>query len=659
MTAKSTTDLVIAKFDYKATDTHELGMQKGERLTLLDDTPPWWRVMNSQGKTGYVPSNFVKRSKQGIFSSLRNTLGRRKSRQEGSISARPSKASSPVPDNNGIESSVVKHGSIESFGEKFHQMHLNSITLPASANPNGDPIPTHVPDRSNQYSVPPGGHTMELVRRSTAGTYDAASRTHDVVADNWGPGITRNTSFQSTPATAIVTSGHDGASFASLKQNGHAVLSSHQFSQAVSGPLDNAAYFGTGCGMGRHTCQALFAYPASQPDELSIERGDKIRVLEKSSDGWWRGVLITEGRPALMGWFPSNYVTLDLSKNLTRSGSSSQPSILNASSISHCNTDTSVTPTTTTTVVSIATKIPTQTVPQQKQQQQPPGPRATASTAMLNSQPIGSDFKHAYRPRETVLTLYPFARNQIEEMSFEANEVLEVLDHPEDDPDWLRCRNARGDTGLVPKNYVRILTIPTLTAVATTAGGFALAPPNAPPSNAARVTGVTSTTLPSQGGPEMSRDEGEEIRLTYALQSLTSRANAHQPWCWGAISRAECEAMLTHFARPGEFIIRDSESHPGDLTVTINAGNKTRNFKVHVERGQCLIGQKVFDTVEELIAHYQTHPIFKNDQEKHYLTRPFVHPGQSAAKRSFQIAYSLNSAHLPSDMPITGQSRYS
>lgn len=63
MTSKST-DLVIVKFDYKPTDIHELAIQKGERLTLLDDTQHWWRVMNAQGATGYVPSNYVKRSKQ-------------------------------------------------------------------------------------------------------------------------------------------------------------------------------------------------------------------------------------------------------------------------------------------------------------------------------------------------------------------------------------------------------------------------------------------------------------------------------------------------------------------------------------------------------------------------------------------------------------------
>ena len=58
------TDFVIVKFDYEASDSHELGIQKGEKLTLIDDSQHWWKVMNSFGKTGYVPSNYVKRSKQ-------------------------------------------------------------------------------------------------------------------------------------------------------------------------------------------------------------------------------------------------------------------------------------------------------------------------------------------------------------------------------------------------------------------------------------------------------------------------------------------------------------------------------------------------------------------------------------------------------------------
>ncbi|CAH8491744.1 unnamed protein product [Heterobilharzia americana] len=121
--------------------------------------------------------------------------------------------------------------------------------------------------------------------------------------------------------------------------------------------------------------------------------------------------------------------------------------------------------------------------------------------------------------------------------------------------------------------------------------------------------------------------DGESLRLSYATQSSTGRLHLNRPWCWGVISRAECEEMLRKYSLPGEFIVRDCESHPGGLTVTINAGNKTRNFKVHVENGQYHIGQKVFACIDDLIEHYRTHPIFKNEHEKHYLTRPFIHPG--------------------------------
>ena len=45
---------------------------------LIDGSKKWWRVQNARGVTGYVPSNFMKKSKPSFISSLRNTLGRRK-----------------------------------------------------------------------------------------------------------------------------------------------------------------------------------------------------------------------------------------------------------------------------------------------------------------------------------------------------------------------------------------------------------------------------------------------------------------------------------------------------------------------------------------------------------------------------------------------------
>ena len=44
-----------------------------------------------------------------------------------------------------------------------------------------------------------------------------------------------------------------------------------------------------------------YNYEAQQSDELSLVKGSRLHVMEKSSDGWWRGEL-----GGLMGWFPSN-----------------------------------------------------------------------------------------------------------------------------------------------------------------------------------------------------------------------------------------------------------------------------------------------------------------------------------------------------------------
>ncbi|VDD82998.1 unnamed protein product [Mesocestoides corti] len=70
MSTVKETDIVVAKFDYKATDNQELDIHKGEKLTLMDDTQHWWKVMNSFGQVGYVPSNYVKRSKQVCHTTL-------------------------------------------------------------------------------------------------------------------------------------------------------------------------------------------------------------------------------------------------------------------------------------------------------------------------------------------------------------------------------------------------------------------------------------------------------------------------------------------------------------------------------------------------------------------------------------------------------------
>lgn len=50
-------------------------------------------------------------------------------------------------------------------------------------------------------------------------------------------------------------------------------------------------------------CLAKFRYASTREDELSLEKGDEVIVMEKEADGWWRGRCGTR-----IGWFPFNYV---------------------------------------------------------------------------------------------------------------------------------------------------------------------------------------------------------------------------------------------------------------------------------------------------------------------------------------------------------------
>lgn len=132
------------------------------------------------------------------------------------------------------------------------------------------------------------------------------------------------------------------------------------------------------------------------------------------------------------------------------------------------------------------------------------------------------------------------------------DEVLEVLDKPKDDPDWWRCRNAVGNTGLVPRNYVRPIT------------------QSSAPSDAQSVPHAQSLSAHAATNNNNNHVESfDEVRMKFASGSITSNAFVDKPWWWGTISRSDCETMLSNLATPGEFIIRDSESHVSLLVVSL------------------------------------------------------------------------------------------
>nr|XP_055058160.1 cytoplasmic protein NCK1 [Misgurnus anguillicaudatus] len=254
-----------------------------------------------------------------------------------------------------------------------------------------------------------------------------------------------------------------------------------------------------------------FNYTAKREDELSLTKGTKVIVLEKCSDGWWRGIY-----NGLSGWFPSNYVTENLD-----------------------------------------------------------GTMRGDSVSSLNNN--GPQILH------TVQALYHFSSGNDEDLNFNKNELMDVLEKPENDPEWWKCRKVNGQVGLVPKSYVAVVQ----------ATHFEL----------------------GTSGPSTSNYD-------YIRPSINGKFGG-QLWYYGKVTRHQAEMVLNQRGTDGDFLIRDSESMPNDFSLSLKAMYKNKHFKVQLKDGLYRIGQRNFSSMENLVEHYKKAPIYTSEQgDKLFLIKP-------------------------------------
>lgn len=267
-----------------------------------------------------------------------------------------------------------------------------------------------------------------------------------------------------------------------------------------------------------------FAYTAERDDELSLLKGSRVVVMEKCSDGWWRG-----SQAGRVGWFPSNYVQEE-------SGAAED------------------------------------------------GGEGDTSRGYISSQgTLLANGRAGGRVLHLVQTLYPFSSVTEEELNFEKGEVMEVVEKPENDPEWWRCKNSRGMVGLVPKNYVMVLE--------------------------------EKPSVPSSTSGSPSRH----------IEPARSGKFAGRDWYYGNVTRHQAECILNERGEEGDFLIRDSESSPSDFSISLKAAGKNKHFKVQLTEGVYCIGQRRFTSMDELVEHYKKAPIFTSEHgEKLYLVKALL-----------------------------------
>lgn len=202
-----------------------------------------------------------------------------------------------------------------------------------------------------------------------------------------------------------------------------------------------------------------------------------------------------------------------------------------------------------------------------------------------------------------VRTLYPFTSQTCEELSFHKDIILEVVDMPKDDPDWYQARKSTGEMGLIPRNYVETIVSPVLTP---------------------------GPTKPKPSLPDLSKVPNNQVKsppvaavapIVNNPAPVVSDPYEDRPWYFGGINRKEGEKLLKDNNQDGQYLVRQSESKPGDYSLSMKAPDRIKHFKIEYQGSEFKIGQRTFDNLDDLISHYLKSPIYTTDSgQKMYLT---------------------------------------
>ncbi|CAL1603896.1 unnamed protein product [Knipowitschia caucasica] len=89
-------------------------------------------------------------------------------------------------------------------------------------------------------------------------------------------------------------------------------------------PKESDTSSASGKGKKPEIAQVARAYPATRPEQLSLEPNQLIVILGKNTSGWWLGELQARGKKRQKGWFPAANVKI-LGSNSGKSTPASQP----------------------------------------------------------------------------------------------------------------------------------------------------------------------------------------------------------------------------------------------------------------------------------------------------------------------------------------------
>ncbi|XP_041953919.1 tyrosine-protein phosphatase non-receptor type 11b isoform X2 [Alosa sapidissima] len=124
---------------------------------------------------------------------------------------------------------------------------------------------------------------------------------------------------------------------------------------------------------------------------------------------------------------------------------------------------------------------------------------------------------------------------------------------------------------------------------------------------------------------------GDVIELKYPLNCKDPTS---ERWYHGHLSGRDAEKLLTEKGKPGSFLVRESQSKPGDFVLSVltneekheNVDRKTKvtHVMIRYQDGKYDVGGgERFDTLADLVEHYKKNPMVEKSGIVVHLKQPF------------------------------------
>lgn len=93
---------------------------------------------------------------------------------------------------------------------------------------------------------------------------------------------------------------------------------------------------------------------------------------------------------------------------------------------------------------------------------------------------------------------------------------------------------------------------------------------------------------------------------------ITMRSHS---WFHGKITRRQAEEALLQVQHEGAFLIRESESSPGDFSLSVRTGDHVQHFKIFKnEERKYYLWIRKFSSLNMLVEHHKTNSVSNNQQ---------------------------------------------